>query len=180
MTEREASPYLIGAGIGLLNAFAFATADRGLGVTTAFESAAALSEQRLAPDATHVNAYLTKREELPKVGWEMFLVAGVVAGSFLAASASSEPRAPAIPDAWQRRFGASKSKRAAAALIGGAAMMFGARMAKGCTSGHCITGTSQLAASSWLFSPLMAISAAVTTRALYGKEEADGSESGNR
>lgn len=178
MSEHDVSPYLIGAGIGLLNTFAFATAERGLGVTTAFESAAALSEQKLAPDATHINAYLSKREESPKVGWEMFLVAGVVAGSFLAASASSEPRAPNIPDAWQRRFGPSKGKRAAAALIGGAAMMFGARMAKGCTSGHCITGNSQLAASSWLFSPLMAISAGLATRALYGKEDADGS--GNR
>ena len=31
MTERDISPYLIGAGIGLLNTFAFATAERGLG-----------------------------------------------------------------------------------------------------------------------------------------------------
>lgn len=174
MTEHDASPYLIGAGIGLLNTFAFATAERGLGVTTAFESAAALSEQKLAPDLAHINTYLVKREEVPKVAWEMFLVAGIVAGSFLAASASSELSTPAVPEAWARRFGPSKVKRAAAALLGGAAMMFGARMAKGCTSGHCITGASQLAASSWLFSPLMALSAAATTRALYGKEGTDG------
>ena len=36
--------------------------------------------------------------------------------------------------------------------------MFGARMAKGCTSGHGISGTSQLAASSWLFVPIFMLS----------------------
>jgi hypothetical protein len=35
------SPYVVGTGLGLLNIWAFATAKRGLGVTTAFESAAA-------------------------------------------------------------------------------------------------------------------------------------------
>lgn len=36
MTSR--SPYLVGSAIGLLNTFAFATAQRGLGVTSAVEA----------------------------------------------------------------------------------------------------------------------------------------------
>ena len=78
------SPYLVGAGLGVLNALAFATAGRGLGITTAFESTAALTERRLAPDALHINAYLQKREEPPRIDWETFLVAGVATGSYLA------------------------------------------------------------------------------------------------
>lgn len=71
--------------------------------------------------------------------------------------------------AWSRRFGPSRLKRYAAAFLGGAAMMFGARMAKGCTSGHALTGVSQLALSSWVFTPLMFGSAALAARLLYGK-----------
>jgi hypothetical protein len=166
------SPYAIGAGLGLLNAFAFASAGRGLGITTPFEAAAALVERRLAPDATHINEYLKQRDELPKLGWEAFLVLGVFAGSYLAATAAGERSGGArpIPVAWRRRFGPSRRKRLASAFAGGALMMFGARMAKGCTSGHSLTGTAQLAVSSWVFTPLMFASAALTARALYAKE----------
>jgi uncharacterized membrane protein YedE/YeeE len=165
------SPYLIGGALGLLDTFAFATANRGLGVTTPFESTAALAGRRVAPDAMSVNAYIAKREETPKIDWESMLVVGVLAGSYLAARATSERTTSAVPIAWARRFGPSRWKRYAAAFAGGAVMMFGARMAKGCTSGHAITGTAQLALSSWLFSPLMFATAAVVARALYGKEE---------
>jgi uncharacterized membrane protein YedE/YeeE len=165
------SPYVVGAGLGLVNALAFATAGRGLGITSAFENVAALTERRLAPDAVNINAYLQKREEPPRIDWETFLVAGVLAGSFLAASAAAEPATPEIPARWQRRFGPSRGKRYAAAFAGGAAMMFGARMAKGCTSGHGLTGTTQLAVSSLVFTPLMFATGMLVTRLLYGKEE---------
>lgn len=165
----SASPYLVGGALGLLNTFAFATAKRGLGVTTAFESAAALAARRIAPDALNVNAYIAKRDETPKVDWETFLVLGVLGGSWLAARAAAEPPAPAVPARWARRFGPHRRKRYAAAFTGGAVMMFGARMAKGCTSGHALTGTSLLSLSSWVFSPLMFATAAAVARALYGK-----------
>ena len=164
------SPYVIGGALGLLNTFAFATAKRGLGVTTAFESTAALAGRRVAPDAMNVNAYVAKREETPKVDWESLLVVGVLAGSYLAARGATEPGTPTVPAMWSRRFGPSRGKRYTAAFAGGAVMMFGARMAKGCTSGHALTGTAQLALSSWVFSPLMFATAAVVARSLYGKE----------
>lgn len=166
-----ASPYAIGAALGLLNTFAFATAKRGLGVTTAFESTAALAGQRVAPDALNVNAYIAKREETPKIDWESLVVVGILGGSYLAARATSERPMQALPARWTRRFGHSRWKRYGSAFAGGAVMMFGARMAKGCTSGHAITGTSQLALSSWVFSPVMFATAAAVARALYGAEE---------
>lgn len=164
------SPYVIGGALGLLNTFAFATARRGLGVTTAFESAAALASRRVAPDAMQVNAYVAKREETPKVDWESLLVVGVLVGSYVASHAASEHTKRAVPPSWSRRFGPGRWTRYAAAFAGGAVMMFGARMAKGCTSGHALTGTAQLALSSWVFSPLMFATAAVVARSLYGKE----------
>lgn len=163
------SPYVVGAGLGLLSAFAFATAKRGLGVSTAFESAAALTARSVAPHATHINTYLKEREELPKIDWESMLVVGVLAGSYVTAKLTGEGGRAGIPALWRRRFGPSRNKRYAGAFLGGALMMFGARMAKGCTSGHGVTGMMQLAVSSWVFTPLMFASAALTARALYGK-----------
>lgn len=165
-----ASPYVIGGALGLLNTFAFATAKRGLGVTTAFESTAALAGRSVAPDAMNVNAYVAKREETPKIDWESLLVVGVLAGSYLAARGASELSRAAVPTKWARRFGPSPWRRYVAAFAGGAVMMFGARMAKGCTSGHAITGTAQLALSSWVFTSLMFATAAAAARVLYGKE----------
>jgi uncharacterized protein len=163
------SPYVIGVGLGLLNTFAFATAKRGLGVTSAFESGAALAERQLVPDATHINKYVQEREEVPKIDWESLLVLGVAAGSYLSARIAGERTASAMSAPWSRRFGPSRVKRYAAAFVGGVAMMFGARMAKGCTSGHALTGMSQMAVSSWVFTPLMFGSAALAARLLYGK-----------
>ncbi|MCA9168672.1 MAG: YeeE/YedE family protein, partial [Planctomycetales bacterium] len=59
--------------------------------------------------------------------------------------------------------------RAAAAFVGGATLMFGARLAGGCTSGHGISGALQLAASGWVFFAAVFVSGVVTTMALLGK-----------
>jgi uncharacterized membrane protein YedE/YeeE len=161
------SPYAVGAGIGALSCFAFATA-RPLGITTAFESTAAALGQKLAPRLSGVNAYLLESEEAPKLDWEWMLAAGVLLGSLLSSRASGDRGAEPVPKLWARRFGPKPSRRYAGAFLGGALMMFGARMAKGCTSGHGISGAMQLAASSWIFAPLMAVSAGLVARALFG------------
>ena len=93
----------------------------------------------------------------------------MMGGSMLAARAADQRTPTGVPKLWARRHGPSRGKRDAAAFLGGAAMMFGARMAKGCTSGHGITGTMQLALSSWVFTPVMFASAALFARALHGK-----------
>lgn len=162
------SPYAVGAGIGALSWLSFATANKPLGISTPLESTAARLGQ-LAPQASGVNAYLAKAEEAPRLDWEWALAVGVIAGSILSARASGDVDTGVLSPTWTRRFGRSQSSRYAGAFAGGALMMFGARMAKGCTSGHGISGTLQLAASSWLFSPLMAVTAGLVARALFGR-----------
>ena len=56
-----------------------------------------------------------------------------------------------VPEVWRERFGPSVAKRFIAAFLGGVVIMYGARLAGGCTSGHGISGGLQLALSSWLF-----------------------------
>ncbi len=55
----------------------------------------------------------------------------------------------AISPIWARALGsASPSRRYAVAFIAGFLMLFGARLADGCTSGHGLSGTAQLAVGS--------------------------------
>ena len=56
-----------------------------------------------------------------------------------------------MPAMWAEKFGPSHAKRYASSFVGGMLLLFGARLAGGCTSGHMISGISQLALSSFLF-----------------------------
>ena len=78
------SPYLVGAGIGVLSWFSFATADKPIGITTAFEYMAALAESAAAPHL--VQSYLaeqTRKGREPKIDWEWMLVLGVFLGAYV-------------------------------------------------------------------------------------------------
>jgi hypothetical protein len=83
-TLKSWSPYLVGAGIGVLSWFAFATANHPLGITTAFEDTAALAGKAVAPGVEEGHPLYTKRAaegKPPKIGWEWMLVLGVFVGA---------------------------------------------------------------------------------------------------
>lgn len=171
--QKSWSPYLVGAGIGVLSWFAFASADHPIGITTAFENTAALAAPAVVPGVEQSNPlYAAKAKEgkSPKIDWEWMLVIGVFVGAWLSAKLSKDRTAQKVPPLWQWRFGPSVAKRFAAAFAGGALMMFGARMAQGCTSGHGISGTLQLAVSSWIFVVMIFASGVATAFLIYGKE----------
>ena len=150
-TDGGPSPYLIGLAIGLLNIFAFAAFRKGIGVSGAYESSAALVARRVAPDAAHVNDYVKARKEPPKFNWESWLVLGTILGGMVAGRTMGGNDASANDD----RTVADPGRSPLDSAVGGAMLMFGARMADGCTSGHGLSGTAQGAGSSWLFTPLM-------------------------
>lgn len=174
LTSKSWSPYLVGVGIGVLSWFAFATADRQIGITTAFEYTAALMEKAAAPQLAQSNPYFAekaKENKSPKIDWEWMLVLGVLIGAY-ASSKMSGDRAPEekVPPLWRSRFGNSPGVRYAGAFLGGLVMMLGARIAQGCTSGHAISGVLQLALSSWIFAPVMGIAGMAVAFLIYGKE----------
>lgn len=147
--SRSWSPWAVGAGIGVASWFAFAFAGHGLGITTAFEQAAALLERVVAPGWATAMGFFD--DHPPQIGWYWTLVLGVFLGSLASSRLSGDERRTVVPRMWADRFGPSVSKRMGFAFIGGAVMMIGARLAMGCTSGHGLTGALQLAVSSWVF-----------------------------
>lgn len=173
LTEKSWSPYLVGAGIGVLSWFAFATADRQIGIPTACENTAALMEQSAAPQLAQSNPYFAAKatdNKSPKIDWEWMLAAGVFLGAYVSSKLSGDRSPERVPALWRWRFGDRPAVRYFGAFVGGFIMMLGARIAQGCTSGHAISGTLQLALSSWLFAPLLFAIGIGTALLSYGKE----------
>ena len=164
------SPYLVGALIGLLSMATFYFSDKPLGASTAYARIAGMIGKLVAPRHTEGLKYY--RDTKPKVDWEVMLLVGVVAGAFLAAWSGGELTGEWLPPMWAARFGeASLGWRLAAAFAGGLLMAFGARLAGGCTSGHGICGSLQLAASSWVFSAVFFAVATAAALLIYGRQE---------
>lgn len=55
------------------------------------------------------------------------------------------------PEVWSSKYGNKKCTRYIWAFCGGAIVLFGARLAGGCTSGHMMSGMMQTAISGYLF-----------------------------
>jgi hypothetical protein len=149
-TKARWNPYLVGAGIGVLSWVAFAVVNQPLGISTALSSASSVCALPvMGSEAVSKNAYWAKNP-LKLDGGMLFLI-GTFLGSLLSVLASRAFRWETVPSVWRQRFGGSSAKRLLAAFLGGLVIMYGARMAGGCTSGHGISGSLQLALSSWVF-----------------------------
>lgn len=105
------------------------------------------------------------------LSWDygVWFLIGLPLGSFLAAVISGTFKLEFVPDVWRQQYGGSVIKRFIAAFFGGAIIMFGARMAGGCTSGHGISGGLQLALSSWEFLIVMFASGLLVSSLMFRK-----------
>lgn len=74
------------------------------------------------------------------------------------------------PQVWRDRYGPSGAKRLAVAALGGFVVLFGARLAGGCTSGHMMSGMMQTAVSGYLFAMAAFAAAVPTAIAVYGRD----------
>ncbi len=70
---------------------------------------------------------------------------------------------------WAARFGTGRALRFASAAIGGFFVIFGARLAGGCTSGHVVSGMSQLAVSGMVFAAAVFLAGIPLARALFAR-----------
>jgi uncharacterized membrane protein YedE/YeeE len=148
LTMKQWSPYVAGVGIGILSCLTFLLSDKPIGCSTAFSRTSGMIERLFRGGTVAEKAYYKKFA--PSIEWEWMLVVGIFIGAFLSAKLSSQFQPMWVPLKWASTFGNSSTARWAVALIGGTIMGMGARWAGGCTSGHGISGTLQLAVSSWI------------------------------
>jgi uncharacterized membrane protein YedE/YeeE len=161
--KKYLSPYLAGVGLGLALLASFYFAGRGLGASGAMMRTVVAVEKAVAPAHVQANDYLKEysggtRSALSE--WLVFEILGVFAGGLISGAISGRVRretgkGPRI----------SARQRWLFAVIGGAFFGFGARLARGCTSGVALTGGASLAVGSWM--TMMAIFAGAYMMAYF-------------
>lgn len=142
------SPYTIGIGIGVLSWLSFLLSNKTIGCSTAFARTSGMIERLFRGNKVLERPYY--QQFIPTIDWQWMLVLGVLIGAFISAQLSGRFRLDWVPNLWAETFGYTPVARWAVALVGGVLMGIGSRWAGGCTSGHGISGTLQLAVSSWL------------------------------
>src|SRR5690606_4918967 len=142
--------------------------NKALGVSTSFVQAAGVAEGVVAPAHVQNNAYYAKLlVGKPAVEWQFALVVMLAVGAMIAAKLARSKRVEHVPSIWEERFGPSRPTRYVGAFVGGASLLFGARMAGGCTSGHALSGGMQLALSGWIFLVSMFSAGVIAAMLLY-------------
>ena len=119
-----------------------------LGASTTFVRAAGMLIGSFSPDYVAENVYYIKERVV--VDWQFMLLVGIFIGAFLSSKLDGSYKFELVPAEWEAQFGASITKRAVASMMGGAVMMFGARMADGCPSGHGLSGMMQMSVSAYV------------------------------
>jgi hypothetical protein len=142
-------PYLAGALLGVVLFASFYVTGGGLGASAALSRVQTGVLDWLAPGHVDRVAYFAEMAGGSHSAWShssVFMLAGTLLGGFASGL-------------WNRRVRVETRKgprvatplRWALAFVGGAIMAYGARLARGCTSGQALSGGAVLSVGSWAF-----------------------------
>ena len=136
-----------------------------IGVSGTYPRIAGSVLRVLAPGWASANLPLTQLGELASP--ETFLVLGLLIGGFAASRLSRQPAPAPVPI---HPGETTRLARYRDAFLGGCLIIFGARLAGGCTSGHIISGITQLSLSGMVFGASVFASGILTARVLHRGE----------
>jgi uncharacterized membrane protein YedE/YeeE len=148
-TKPYINPYLGGFLLGLVLFLAFFITGNGLGASGGLNRILVFFEDLVAPAHIDQVPYLIKLAggALNALdSWIVFMTVGTLLGGFVSGWLNGRlkvetNRGPQI----------GRKTRWVFAFVGGAFMGYGARMARGCTSGQALSGGAVLSAGSWAF-----------------------------
>lgn len=125
------SPWFSGILIGLVVPLLYILAGKGFGISTSLQQIGAMC----APQSRL--EYLAKYDRRDGL-WTLVFVVGIAIGGYIGGHFLSTAPVELLPQSYMNFGGGLKL------LIGGFLIGFGTRYAGGCTSGHSITGISNL------------------------------------
>ena len=165
ISERSYDKKWIVSGIALavLNVFVFLsfTTNRPIGASTSF------------PWLADLMAGLTENPYFQKIqtpgSWEGIFLLGAVVAAFAGSKLRGDFKFTLIHSNWKQYKNNSAVSRIIWAFIGGFILIFGARVAGGCTSGHVISGGMQMALSSFTFGIFMFTGLVITGKLFYNQ-----------
>ena len=125
------------------------------------------------------NPYLNKsggkyaKNAANPLNYSFVFVLSMILGGFLSARTKGPNPSAAdrvAPKPWREKFGDAAGKRYLFAFLGGFIVLYGARLAGGCTSGHMMSGMMQTSVSGYLFAMGAFLAAIPTAIILYGRD----------
>lgn len=142
-------PYLGGILLGLVLFAAFFVTGNGLGASGGLNRLVVWVEDGIVP--AHVNntpflADMAGGDKNPLASWVVYVTLGTVIGGFLSGMLNGRVKFETF-----RGPHIGVRTRLIMALAGGILMGYGARMARGCTSGQALSGGAVLSVGSWAF-----------------------------
>ena len=143
------NPYLAGTILGIVLFLAFFITGTGLGASGGLNRLLVFVQNAIAPEHIDQVPYLLKMaggDANPLDSWIVYLTVGTIFGGLISGLAGRRVKL-------ETRKGPeiSNSTRWILAFIGGGLMGYGARLARGCTSGQALSGGAVLSVGSWAF-----------------------------
>ena len=161
--ERATSKKWIAAGIAIavLNALVFLGVfyNRPIGASTTYPYLADVLT------GTTASEYFGKIQAPGR--WELLFLGGAFLSGLVLSVIRKDFKLTLIHENWKKYKGTSATQRIIWAFLGGFILIFGARMAGGCTSGHVVSGGMQLAVSSLVFAVFVFAGLLITGRLFY-------------
>ena len=142
MKKKYMNPYLAGALLGIVLLMAMYLSGRGLGASGGLKycvvSVVGAVDRPHAEQSGYYSKYFEGGKK-PLKNWLTFEILGVVAGGFLSGALSKRlkfkiEKSPSI----------SNKRRLIFAFLGGLFFVYGAQLARGCTSGAALSGMAVL------------------------------------
>lgn len=100
--------------------------------------------------------------------WEGVMLMGALFGGFITSVFITKTfRFSLVPSGWKKYKNNSVLSRLSWSFVAGFVMIIGARLAGGCTSGHFLSGMSQLAISAMVFGGVVMVTLLITGRYFY-------------
>ena len=152
-----------GLGLAILNLFVFSSfiTNRPIGASTTF------------PYLSDVISGFTDNDYFAKIhipgNWELIFLSGAFLAGLIISLIKKEFKFVLTYENWIKFKGEGTNNRILWAFVGGFILIFGARMAGGCTSGHIVSGGMQLAVSSLVFAVFVFIGLLVTGKIFLKK-----------
>ena len=143
------NPYLAGTLLGLVLFLAFFFTGTGLGASGGLNRMLVFFQNMVAPEHIDQVPYLLKMaggSANPLDSWIVYLTIGTIVGGFLSGLLGRRVK---FETKKGPRIG--NKTRWMMAFLGGALMGYGARLARGCTSGQALSGGAVLSVGSWAF-----------------------------
>ncbi len=142
MKKNYMNPYLAGTMLGIVLLLAMFISGRGLGASGGIKycvvSVVGAVDRQHASNSVYYNKYFENGQK-PLKNWLVLEIFGIVAGGFISGAVSKRltfkiEKSPKI----------SNKRRLIFAFLGGVFFVYGAQLARGCTSGAALSGMAVL------------------------------------